>query len=440
MKLLIRAARVIDSRSPYNGQVRDLLIENGLIREVGEGLAADEKTRVIEGENLCVSPGWFDLRVAGRDPGYEHKEDLKTVCRVAARGGFTDLAILPNTRPAIDSKDTLAYIRHSTLGQVVSVHPIAAVTKGAEGKDFTEMIDLHHAGAVAFSDGEHPLTNPDLLVKTIQYLRPFDGLLMNRPEETKLTHFGQMNEGLTSTQLGLKGMPAIAEELIVERDLRLLAYALETGNTPEETPAGKSLTEGPLPCLHFSVISTARSVDLIRQAKAAGLPVSCDVAAHQLVYDETALMAFDTNLKVNPPFRLASDVEALRQGVIDGTIDAVVSDHSPQDEESKNLEFDQAEFGILGLETVFSLLRTHLPELSLEQLVDRLTYQPRRILRLPVHTVAENEPATLTVFDPDRPWVYQRTASRSRNTPFLGQELRGKALWVINKGLADHTE
>ncbi|WP_421826429.1 dihydroorotase [Larkinella sp.] len=429
MKLLIRAVRIIDPQSPFDGLVRDVLLENGLIRQIGEALPVDEddsSIQRIEQAGLCLSPGWVDLRVSAKDPGYEHKEDLTTVCRAAMLGGFTDIAVLPNTKPVLDSKDTLGYVRQATQGQAVNVHPIAAITKRTEGQDFTDMIDLHHAGAVAFSDGEQPLTHPDLLLKTLQYLRPFNGLLMNRPEEQNLTHFGQMNEGLSSTLLGLKGMPAMAEEMMIERDLRLLEYLFpQTAERPAET------------VLHFSTISTARSVELIRQAKQQGLPVSCDVAAHQLAFTDSDLMGFDTNLKVNPPFRLPADREALKQGLADGTIDAVVSDHNPQDDESKNIEFDHADFGIIGLETAFAVVRTHFPEWPLASLVEALTHRPRQILRLPSHTIDVNQPATLTVFDPDLAWTYERTASRSKNSPFFGKTLRGKALWIINKSFVE---
>ncbi|GAB3891449.1 dihydroorotase [Larkinella knui] len=468
MKLLIRAARIVDAQSPFNGQVRDVLLENGLIRQIGESLSADADesgvaVKIIEQAGLCISPGWVDLRVSAKDPGYEQKEDLTTVCRAAMLGGFTDIAILPNTKPVLDSKDTIGYVRQATLGQPVNVHAIAAITKRTEGQDFTDMIDLHHAGAVAFSDGEKPLTHPDLLLKTLQYLRPFNGLLMNRPEEQHLTLFGQMNEGLSSTLLGLKGMPAMAEEMMIERDLRILDYLYP--RTPiRENPAfdgadfdrekeavaggdGGSESQGlngaarrsvETPVLHFSTISTARAVDLIRQAKQQGLPVSCDMAAHQLAFTDSALMGFDTNLKVNPPFRLPADLEALKQGLADGTIDAIVSDHNPQDDESKNIEFDHAEFGLIGLETAFAVVRTHYPEWPLEPLIEALTHRPRQILRLPSLTIDENQPATLTVFDPDLEWTYERTASRSKNSPFFGKTLRGKALWIINKGFIEH--
>ncbi len=454
MQLLIRSARVVDAASSFDGQVCDILVDNGLIREIGVDLSVDAGIRVIEADNLHVSPGWVDMRVSAQDPGYEHKEDLTSVCRAAAAGGFTDIALLPNTQPVVDAKGTLGYVRHMAEGHPVRVHVIAAITKKAAGEDFTEMLDLHHAGAIAFSDGHHPLQNPDLLLKTLQYLQPVNGLLMNRPEETLLTRFGQMHEGVQSTLLGLKGMPALAEELMLERDLRLLDYVLggegrkggkEEGKKGEERTADSapfSLSSSPpflLSLLHFSTISTARSVELIRQAKAQGMPVSCDVAAHQLVFDDSALAGFDTNLKVNPPFRSPDDVAALWTGLADGTIDALVSDHTPQDVESKNLEFDQAEFGITGLETVFAAVITHNRDLPLGQLIAKLTTCPRQILRLPAVRIDDGQPATLTLFDPAGTWTYDRTFSKSKNSPFLGQTLTGCVIGTVYHGQFNST-
>lgn len=426
MRFLIRSARIVDTASAFHGQVVDILVENGLIRQINERIEVNADTPVQTAPNLHASAGWFDLRVLAQDPGFEHKEDMTSVCRAAVAGGFTDIAVLPNTQPVVDTKGALGYVRHMAEGQPARVHVMAAITKKAAGEDFTEMLDLHHAGAIAFSDGSHPLQNPDLLLKTLQYLRPIGGLLMNRPEEQLLTRFGQMHEGVQSTLLGLKGMPTLAEELSIARDLRLLAYVLEQG-------AEDAVQEAP-PALHFSTLSSARSVELIRQAKAEGLPVSCDVAAHQLVFDDSALAGFDTNLKVNPPFRLATDVAALWAGLADGTIDAVVSDHTPQDSESKNLEFDLAEFGIIGLETVFSALRTHNRGLSLEQLIRPLTTAPRRILRLPAIHIAEGQTACLTLFDPDATWTYERSFSKSKNSPFFGQTLTGRVVATVHNG------
>ncbi|WP_338872358.1 dihydroorotase [Spirosoma sp. SC4-14] len=429
MQLLLRSVRIVDAASSFDGQIFDLLIINGLIRQIGTQLTAEAGVQVIDVPNLHVSPGWVDMRVSAQDPGFEHKEDLASVCRAAAAGGFTDIVVLPNTQPIVDSKGMLGYVRRMAEGQPVTIHVTAAITKKAAGDDFTEMLDLHHAGAVAFTDGHHPLQNPDLLLKTLQYLQPVNGLLMNRPEETRLTLFGQMHEGMQSTLLGLKGMPALAEEIMIERDLRLLDYVLG---------AEKLGQGGEAPALHFSTISSARSVELIRNAKAQGMPVSCDVAAHQLVFDDSALAGFDTNLKVNPPFRSSADVAALWAGLADNTIDAIVSDHTPQDAESKNVEFDLAEFGMIGLETAFASVLTHNPVLTLTQLIEKVTSGPRQILRLPAVTIAEGQPACLTLFDPTARWAYDHTVSKSRNSPFLGQTLTGRVVGTVHQGQFNH--
>ena len=421
MKLLLRSVRIVEKNSPLHGQVKDILVENGTIVQIGDTLSA-EGGREVAGQQWCVSPGWIDMRVGSSDPGREHKEDLDTVREVAMRGGFTEIVLLPNSRPVVDAKDTLNYVRQERRAGVVKVHVAAAVTKGADGTDFTDMIDLHTAGAVAFTDGENPIQNADILVKSLLYLRPLNALLMNRPEDRQLTLFGQMNEGVTSTQLGMKGMPALAEEMMLIRDLKLLAYVLSQETLPIEGA----------PLLHVSLVSTARAVELIREAKKEGLPVSCDIAAHQLAFDDTALLDFDTNLKVNPPFRAKSDIEALRAGLADGTIDCFVSDHSPHDEECKNLEFDHADFGILGLETAFSLGVMH-SGLPLEDIIEKLTARPREILRLPSATIAEGQPANLTVFSADEEWQYNKSVSKSHNSPFLGQSLKGRAVGVINQ-------
>ena len=420
MKVLIRSVRIVDKISPFNGQIKDILIEDGRIKQIGENLDGSGMD-IKEGSNVCVSPGWVDMRVASRDPGFEHKEDLTSVCLAASKGGFTEIVLLPNTEPVVHSKDTLNYIKQSGLGGLVKLHVTASVSRKAEGVDFTEMIDLHRAGAVAFTDGEHPVQNADLFLKTILYLQPLDALLMNRPEDRQLTLYGQMHEGVASTLTGMKGMPSLAEEMMLTRDLKLLAYALEKNSKSQFSK----------PALHVSLISTATSVALIREAKAQGLPVSCDVAAHQLAYTDADLMDFDTNLKVNPPFRQASDHVAIRAGLLDGTIDAIVSDHNPHDEECKNLEFDHADFGITGLETAFSLAVMH-TGLPVEEIVDKLTVQPRHILRLPALSIGEGQAANLTFFEAESDWVFEKSFSKSKNTPFLGKTLKGKVTGVIN--------
>ncbi len=420
MNIHLPAVRIIHPQSDLNGAVKQLLVEDGVVRHIGEpgdrwNPSADI---VLEGESLHLSPGWLDLRVSARDPGHEYQEDLYSVREAAAAGGFTEIAVLPNTHPVVQTKEAVAYLRSRGADHPVRVHPVAAVSVDAKGKDLTEMIDLHRAGAVAFSDGVQPVWHPDIFVKTLQYLQTFNGLLINRPEEKLMAQYGNMHEGLTATMLGLKGIPALAEELMVARDLRLLAYA-----------GGK---------LHFSCLSTAGAVQLVREAKAQGLAVTCDVAAHQVAFDDTALIDFDTHLKVNPPFRSRADIDALWAGLADGTIDAVVSDHSPLDEESKKLEFDLAEFGIIGLETAFAVLHTHNPSLSLEQLVGKFAVGPRNVLGLPLPELEEGAPANLTLFDPRAEWQFTTAdiRSKSRNTPFVGTRFTGRVVGVIHQGRA----
>jgi dihydroorotase len=420
MKILIRSAQIIDSHSPFHGQTQSLLIENGVITQIADQITAQADV-IFDQPNLKVSAGWVDMRVSVPDPGHEYRETLRSVREAAAAGGFTEIAVLPNTHPVIQTKESVSYIAHSGKGHPVQVHPIAAVTIDAHGKDLTEMMDLHQAGVVAFSDGHEPLQNSDMVLKVLQYMQPFGGLFINRPEDTLLTKFGTMNEGVPATMLGMKGMPRMAESMMIMRDLRILEY---TG--------GK---------IHFTCISTAESVELIRQAKKRGLQVTCDIAAHQIAFTDADLMQFDTNLKVNPPFRNQADVNALWAGLADGTIDAIVSDHHPLDVEVKNLEFDLASFGIIGLETAFAVLHTHNKQLSLDKIVSLLSEKPRQILGLEPVSIAENQPANLTVFDTETDWTFTNADIRSlsRNTPFIGQPFKGKVHGIVNQGKAQTT-
>ncbi len=423
MKILLKSVKIIDPNSDYNGLRKDIFIENGTIREIADNISHNAD-HIIEAENLCISTGWVDMRVSPKDPGYESKEDLTTLCQAAMAGGFTEIVTLPNTKPIVQTKEAIAYFKGFANSQLVEIHVGAAVTKNCEGKDFTEMLDLRNAGAAAFTDGEHTIWNADILLKTLQYLAPIDALLMNRPEEPSMTMFGQMHEGIESTMLGMKGIPSTAEELMIMRDLKLMEYFL-----------GADLEENQNSKLHFSTISTEKAVELIREAKKKGLPVSCDIAAHQLAFTDADLKDFDTNFKVNPPFRSKKDIKALQKGLVDGTIDAIVSDHNPHDEEAKNLEFDMADFGIIGLETAFSVANTF-SKLSIEQIVEKLTLNPRKLLRLPEISIKEGQIANLTIFNPTLDWTFSAKdiRSKSKNTPFVGKELKGKSVAVINKG------
>jgi dihydroorotase len=415
MKILLKAVQIYQPTSAFHLQRQNILLDSGTIAYIGPEARDADKT--IELEGLCVSAGWVDLHAAMGEPGFEHKEDIESLAAAAAAGGFTDVLCLPNVQPVVQSKGAISYLRSRSTYLPVNLLPAGAVTVDTEGKDLTEMIDLYRAGAVAFTDGVKPLQGAEVIVKALQYLQPFDGLLMNRPEHSRLAEFGQMHEGLTSTMLGMKGIPSVAEEVMVTRDLQLLAY---TGGR-----------------LHFSLISSARSVEAIRQAKAAGLQVTCDVASYQVAYTDETMGAFDTNYKVSPPFRSYEDLAAIRQGLQDGTIDAVVSAHQPHDTESKKLEYDLADFGIINLETAFAAANTALADaLPLETLVEKMTTGPRQILRLPMCQIAEGEKACLTLFHPQLKWTPTEDSikSKSRNSPFLGQELTGKVIGIVNKG------
>ena len=413
MNILIKSAVIIDPNSDFHKKTKNILIENGIIKKISE--INHKADKIIEGANLKVSTGWFDLRTSINDPGYEFKEDIYSVAKAAAAGGFTEIASLPNTKPVAQSKDLISYIKSKAETTIINIHPIAALTLDNKGEEMTEMIDLHHAGAIAFSDGNKPIWHSDVMLKSLQYIQNFNGLVMDRPTDNYLTLGGQMNEGKTSTLLGFKGIPKLAEELIVERDLRILEY---TGGR-----------------LHFSLISSPRSLDLIREAKKKGMKVSCDIAFYHLVLDDSLLTGFDTNLKVNPPLRTKEDIEYFWKAIADDTIDAIVTDHRPQDEESKKLEFDLAEFGMIGLETAFAALNTYNKRVKIEKIIAKITEGPRRILNLDPPKIEEGGVANLTVFDTELEWIFSKSdiKSKSKNTPFAEKKFKGKVLGVFNK-------
>lgn len=411
MKVVLKAALVIDPRSPLNGKRTDILIENGMIAATGNNLSGDT---VLESGNLCVSPGWFDMQVDFCDPGNEHKETIATGAAAAAAGGFTGVLLMPGTHPPVHSKSEVEYVIRKAAGSPVDVYPAGAITHGLEGKDMAELYDMHQAGARAFTDGTKPVSNAGMLVRTLLYAKNFNGKVLTRCDEKSISADGKMNEGVVSTALGLKGIPAMAEELMVARNMALAEYA--------EAP------------LHLQGISTARSVELIREAKKRGLQITASVNAANLYWTDEALEEFETNYKVNPPLRTRADVDALIAGIADGTIDIIVSDHTPEDVESKVVEFDQAAFGMIGTETAFALARTAAPALPVEKLVAAFSANPRKLLALETATIEKGNAANLTVFDPDAEWTYSSIRSLSRNTPALGLTLKGKVMGVVNKG------
>jgi dihydroorotase len=414
MQYLIQSALVIDANSPFHLQKKDILIENGIIKTISENIKSEDIAQTISSENLCVNIGLMDLRCHVPDLGFEFKETLETARKAAAAGGFTEICLLPNMNPPLDSKDSLAYVLKDNDKNLVKTHPIAALSLKTKGEDLSEMLDLHRAGAVAFSDGLQCVHNTDILLKTLLYLQPVEALLIQRPEEQTLTRYGQMNEGIVATHLGLKGLPSLAEVLIIQRDLEILRY---TG--------GK---------IHFSCISSQKSVALIRQAKQEGLAVTCDVSANHLYFTEEKLYDFDTNFKLNPPLRTETDRQALWQGIADDTIDAIVSDHQPQDTENKELEFDLAAFGAIGLQTALLATNTKRDTISLEKIVEKFCQNPRKILQKNIPCIKEGEVANLCVWDSKQESVFTKESilSKSKNSPFIGETLKGKIYAVFN--------
>lgn len=416
MDLLIKSAKVIDPEGPHHGRTLDILIRDGNIDSIGEGIGA-KGVEKLEGDQLFVSAGWMALGVHTGDPGFEHREDLQSVGAAAAAGGFTALSCLPNTDPALHSKSEISYILQNTAGQPARFYPVGAISRRCMGKEITEMIDMHAAGAIAFSDGTHPLQHDGLMLRALQYVKAFDGLVVNQPLDQEISGSGQMHEGEVSTALGLSGIPAIAEELMVQRDLRLLEYTDSR--------------------LHLANLSAAGSVQLVREAKKKGLRVTASVPFMNLAFDDEAVSSFDANYKLMPPLRGHDDRQALRKGLLDGTIDAISVNHIPLEEELKKKEFSYAEFGATGLEVLYSICKTYLGDwLSDEAFVRSIAHNPRRIFGLPVPRIEEGQPAELTVFSPARQWVYSRSQalSRSFNSPFLDKELTGRPVAVINRG------
>jgi dihydroorotase len=360
----------------------------------------------------------MDIGTQVGDPGFEHREDLQSATEAAIAGGYTMLAVLPNTTPAVHNKSAVNYILKNTTNSAVEFFPIGAVSENCEGKDITEIYDMHHAGAVAFSDGQHTIQDGGLMMRALQYVKAFDGLVLNHPSDAFIAGNGQVHEGIVSTSLGMKGLPSIAEELMVQRDLYLVEYTQSR--------------------LHVLNISSARSVELIKQAKAKNLAVSASVPALNLIFDASAVEQFEVNYKVLPPLRGKEDIRALRRALKSGTIDVITSNHTPLDTEAKDLEFPYADFGVIGLETTFALLNTHLVDgtFSLEELITILAKHPRKVLNLEMPKIAEGHAANLTIFDPYAKWTYLRKdiKSKSANTPFIGTTFRGKVLGLVHQG------
>lgn len=414
MKILLKQVTIADPLSPFNGSVKDILIVDGIVSQVADDIAGESGTHIANGGT--ISPGWVDIFSHFCDPGLEYRETLESGAAAAAAGGFTQVFVLPNTNPAVQNKSQVEYIVQKSKYLPVTIHPLGAVTKGLEGKELAEMYDMQNSGAAAFSDGIQPVQSPGLMLKALQYVKAFNGVVIQLPLDKSIGQHGLMNEGIISTRLGLPGMPAIAEELIIQRDIELLKY---TGSK-----------------LHITGVSTAKGLGLIQKGKEEGLEITCSVAPYQLYFCDEDLQGYDTNLKVNPPLRTRTDMMALREAVQNGLVDCIATHHLPQNWDAKTCEFEYAKNGMLGLQTAYAVVNTAVPGLTTNRVIDLFSLNARRIFNLPLVTVQEGAAAEFTLFAPAEQFILRKEdiKSKSYNTPFIKVPLTGNVAGIIAKG------
>lgn len=414
MKVLIKQATLISPSSPLNGHTKDILIDKGIIAGISENIS-DGDAKIIEHPGLHVSPGWMDVFSHFCDPGLEYRETLETGANAAAAGGFTDVMVLPNTNATVHNKSQVEYIVQKAKALPVNIYPIGAVTKNTEGNELAEMYDMQLAGAIAFGDGINAIQNSGLLIKALQYVKPFDGTIIQIPDDRSIASHGLMNEGIVSTQLGLPGKPVMAEELIVARDIKLARYADSR--------------------LHFTGVTSPKSLEYIKRAKEAGIKVTCSVTPYHLFFNEEDLRTYDTNLKVNPPLRDKKSQSALLQALLDGTIDCIASHHIPYNYDNKVCEFEYAKNGMIGLESLFGAIWSMVnSQLSIEKAIEVLAIAPRKIFGLSIPVIEENAAASLTLFNPSTDYFFDEAMikSKSVNSAFVGKQLKGRVIGIIN--------
>lgn len=413
MSLLLNSVTVSDTTSKYfNSKVNILIDSKGYVKKISKNKISDKVKKVVDLEGLFISESWFDFNANFCDPGYEYKENLKSGVHVAINSGFLDVLITPNTNPIIQTKADVSYIQEKSLNNFCKIHPSAAISKNFNGKDLNDIIDLHNSGVKAFTNSYSCKESSEMIMNSLLYLNQIDTLLITKPKDRSFSD-GVVNNGYYSNTVGLKGIPRISESIAVKRDLSILEYV-----------GGK---------IHFSGISTKESVSIIRDAKTKKLNVTCDVPIHNLILDDSNVVSFDPNYKVDPPLRTKDDIDALIDGVNDGTIDIIASHHEPQDIDTKKCEFEKANFGVISLQTFFSNIVQLSRKIPLENLIKTFSTNPKKILGVETYSVVEGSKASFTVFDPDGSWDYNENSnlSKSINSPWLNWSLKGKVKAVI---------
>ncbi len=418
MNLLVQGGRVIDPSQGID-EVLDILVENGAVKEVGKGLKAPAGVETIDASGKIVTPGLIDMHVHLRDPGLEYKEDIVSGSKAAAAGGFTSVACMPNTKPVNDNKAVSTYIIAKAKAEgLVNVFPIGSITQGSHGERLSEMGELKESGCVAVSDDGRPVINSELMRRALEYAKGMGIMVISHAEDLTLVGEGVMNEGFVSTELGLKGIPWAAEDAATSRDV----YLAEFTGSP----------------LHIAHVSTKGSLRIIRNAKARGVQVTCETAPHYFSLTDDAVRGYDTNAKMNPPLRTADDVAAVKEALKDGTIDAIATDHAPHHLDEKDVEFNEALNGIIGLETSLPLSLRLVEEgvLTLPALVEKMACNPAKILGINRGTLKAGAVADITVIDPSAEWTVEadKLASKSKNSPFLGWSVKGAAAYTIVGG------
>ena len=414
---LLKSATIIDPKSIFNGKKRDVLIKGDKIHDIKKRISINEPYIEIKSKDLHICPGFIDLHTRIYEPGMEFKEDFKSGLDAARQGGFTGIVHMPGTTPPIQNSSDITFILNKNEKNIIDVYPTGCLTKNMDGKEITEIYDMKKNGAVAFTDDKKSIENAMLMQIAIEYTKQFNTTIMTTSYDYNMCNDGQLNEGKKSTMLGLKGIPSIAEEIRIARDIDLTEYS-----------EGK---------LHISTVSTKKSLNLINKAKKKGIKITCDIAAHQLILSDDMINDFDTNFKIFPPARDKKTIKELIKQIQNGTIDIICSDHSPVEIEKKKCSFNNADFGIIALETTFpicnSVLNNHV---SIEKIVELLSVNPRKILNIPHPKIELNKIANITIFDPTEEWVYleKNIKSKSKNSPFINKKFIGKIIGIINKG------